>query len=122
MELESYFDFLDEYDIRVKGTRVGIEYIVQEYNEGAGPEEIALRFPTVSLEQIHATLTYYLANRTKIDEYARRVNEYQEAGWREQQEHPSEFILSLRQRIEKKRQELLADENSPLSKLRAFSK
>lgn len=106
MELESYFDFLDEDDIRIKGTRVGIEDVVREYNEGAGPEEIALRFPSVSLEKIHATITYYLANRAKVDDYVRRVTEYQEAGWREQQEHPSEFILSLRQRIEKKRQEL----------------
>jgi hypothetical protein len=25
MELEKYFEFLSEYDIRIKGTRVGIE-------------------------------------------------------------------------------------------------
>lgn len=117
MELESYFDFLDEDDIRIKGTRVGLEHIVKEYNEGAGPEEIALRFPTVSLEKIHATITYYLANKAKIEKYVQRVNEYQEAGWQAQQNNPSDFILSLRKRIEKRRQEISVDENHPLNNL-----
>lgn len=117
MELENYFDFLDEYDIRVKGTRVGIEHLVREYNEGAGPEEIALRFPTVSLEKIHATITYYLANKAKMDNYIQQVSDFKEAGWQEQQNHPSNFILSLRERIEKRRQEINSDENHPLNNL-----
>ncbi|MCB0047933.1 MAG: DUF433 domain-containing protein, partial [Caldilinea sp.] len=60
--LESYFDFIRTpadtlLSIRVTGTRVGIEYILREYMQGASPEELALRFPTVTLEQIHATIT-----------------------------------------------------------------
>ena len=105
MELESYFNFLDENDIRIKGTRVGLEHIVREYREGASPEEIALHFPTVSLEQIHATITYYLANRPKVEEYMQRVWQAQETAWQEQQRNPSEFVVSLRARLEKRRQE-----------------
>jgi hypothetical protein len=31
MELESYFDFLAPDDIRIKGTRIGIETVLYEY-------------------------------------------------------------------------------------------
>ena len=43
MELESYFDFLGPEDIRIRGTRVGIETVLDDYLEGASPEEIAAR-------------------------------------------------------------------------------
>ncbi len=39
------------------------------YLEGYAAEEIANHFPTLSLEQYHATITYYLHNRA--DERAR---------------------------------------------------
>jgi hypothetical protein len=31
MQIEEYFDFLSENDIRVKGSRIGIETILYEY-------------------------------------------------------------------------------------------
>lgn len=39
MQLEDYFDFLAPNDIRVKGTRVGIESILYEYifEDGSSP-------------------------------------------------------------------------------------
>ena len=66
MELESYFDFISEDAIRIRGTRVGIETVVRDYLHGAGPEEIVLHYPTLTLEQVHATITYYLANQDKV--------------------------------------------------------
>jgi hypothetical protein len=41
MELESYVDLIAEEAIRLKGTRVGIETVVRDYQEGVSPEEIA---------------------------------------------------------------------------------
>ena len=59
MQLEDYFDFQAPLDIRVKGTRVGIETILWDYLElGLFAEQIATRYPTLSLEQVYATLTY----------------------------------------------------------------
>ncbi len=57
MQLEDYFEFLAADDIRLKGHRIGIESILYEYihNEQTA-EEIAVRFPTLSLEQIYATI------------------------------------------------------------------
>lgn len=104
MEIESYFDFIGDETIRITGTRVNIETVVCDYQEGASPEEIVLHYPTLSLEQVHATITYYLANRGKVEAYIERVRQRQEAAYQEQQRRPSEFVHVLRERLERQRQ------------------
>jgi uncharacterized protein (DUF433 family) len=106
MELESYFEFIGEEAIRIAGTRVGIETVLWDYQEGASPEEIVLRYPTLSLEQVHASITYYLAHREKMEQYLERVGAQQDEAWEAQQQHPSEFVRALRQRLERQRQAL----------------
>jgi uncharacterized protein (DUF433 family) len=106
MELESYFEFIGEDAIRIAGTRVGIETVLRDYQEGASPEEIVLRYPTLSLAQVHATITYYLANREKVETYLARVRRRQEEAWEQEQRHPSEFVRSLRERLDQQRSAL----------------
>ena len=106
MELESYFEFIGEDVIRIAGTCVGIETVLWDYQEGASPEEIVLRYPTLSLEQVHASITYYLTNRERVEPYLVRVREQQEKAWETQQHQPSEFIRVLRDRLEQQRQAL----------------
>lgn len=72
MQLEDYFEFVSADEIRVRGSRVGIEAILREYQEGALPEEIAMNYPPVTLEQVHAAITYYLSHRAELDEYLGR--------------------------------------------------
>ncbi len=103
MVVEEYIEFVSERAIRVKGTRIGIETIVRDYQLGATPDEIILRYPTLSLLQVYAVLTYYLANGPMVEAYLERVRQSQEEAWQEQQQHPSEFVRSLRARLEKQR-------------------
>jgi uncharacterized protein (DUF433 family) len=117
MQLESYFDFVAEDAIRIAGTRVGIETVVDEYQEGATPEEIVLRYPTLSLEQVYAVVTYYLANKQKVKEYIALVRRRQEEGWQEQQRNPSPFVRSLRKRMAAQRQILEQMGEFPLVKV-----
>jgi len=105
VELEKYFEFVSDRAIRIAGTRIGIETILRNYAQGAGPEEIVLRYPTLSLEQVHATITYYLANQERVDSYLGQVEQRQQEAWREQQQHPSEFVQELRERLNKQRRE-----------------
>lgn len=72
MQLEDYFEFVSSDEIRLRGTRVGIEAILSEYLDGALPEEIALNYPPITLEQVHATITYYLSHRADVDKYLGR--------------------------------------------------
>ena len=97
MELENYFEFLSDEDIRIKGTRIGIETVLDDYLDGISPEEIAARYKSLTLEQVYATLTYYLRNRTKVDVYLEAWREYSEQARREQERNPSEVIKRLRQ-------------------------
>ncbi len=69
MHLEDYFDFLESEDIRIKGHRIGIEHVIKLYHDGFSPEQMAQHYPGLSLEKIHATITYYLHNKEAIDEY-----------------------------------------------------
>jgi uncharacterized protein (DUF433 family) len=104
--LEDYLHFLrsgpdgDVQAIRIAGTRVGIEYVLREYLQGAGPEEMALRFPTLTLEQVHATITYFLAHREEVGAHLRRVWQRQQADWNAEQQNPSPFVQALRSKLE----------------------
>ncbi len=70
MQLEDYFNFLAPDDIRVKGTRVGIETILYDFiHRCRTPEEIAQSYPSVTLEQVYATILYYLHNREVVSKY-----------------------------------------------------
>lgn len=77
--LEDYFEFLSPDDIRLKGHRIGIDDVIDYYLQGYSPEQILAELPSLNLEKIHATITYYLRNRAEIDAYVARL-----AAWREQ--------------------------------------
>jgi uncharacterized protein (DUF433 family) len=104
MHLEDYFDFLGTDDIRIKGHRIGIDDVLSYYLEGFSAEEIGARFPSLKLEEIHATITYYLHNRAEVDALLTRL-----AAWREQRyqtavANPSPLAQRLRE-LKAQRQE-----------------
>ena len=72
MHIEDYFDFVSADEIRLRGTRVGIEAVLSEYLAGGLPEEIALNYPPLTLEKVHAAITYYLGHRSVVDQYLDR--------------------------------------------------
>lgn len=112
MELESYFDFVEEDVIRIKGNRIDIEIVLEDYLNGASPEEILLRYPTLSLEKIHAPILYYLAKKEEVETYLERVRQLDEKAGQEQLRNPSPFIVELRERFAKASQKLSENVNS----------
>jgi uncharacterized protein (DUF433 family) len=86
MQLEDYLEFekLGNRDrIRVKGTRVGIEILVKAFRQGETPGQIHESYPNVTLEQVYATITYYLHNQQEVDDYLRRSSEEAEADYQD---------------------------------------
>ncbi|MCY4402784.1 MAG: hypothetical protein OXD54_09440, partial [Candidatus Poribacteria bacterium] len=69
--LENNFTFLAKNDIRVKGTRVGIETILYEYIHNSKlPEVIADHYYySLTVEQVYATILYYLQNQEEVGAY-----------------------------------------------------
>jgi len=98
MQIEDYFNFLAPNDVRIKGTRVGIETILYDYiYKSLSPEDIAAQYPSLTLEQVHATITYYLHNKAKVTAYLSNWLEGVDRKWNEQNRNPSPAILKLRQ-------------------------
>ena len=92
-----YFEFLAPDDIRVKGTRIGIETILYEYiHRGQSPEEITARYPSLTLEQVYATITYYLHNREEITAYLEEWLEHGKRMREEQAQNPPPVVVKLR--------------------------
>jgi len=98
MQLEDYFE-VEPDRIRIKGTRIGIDLLIDEFNAGASPERIMRNYyPSLTLEQVYATVTYYLHNKDEVDAYVRRVVERAEAAHQKYLEQgPSPVIERLRQ-------------------------
>ncbi|TAG90743.1 MAG: DUF433 domain-containing protein [Oscillatoriales cyanobacterium] len=96
-QLKDYFDFWAADDIRIKETRIGIEDILDEYIYGKkSPEVIADLFPTVTLEQIYATIFYYLQNPVIVGKYVENWLEYTLQAQAEHDENPPPVVLRLR--------------------------
>ena len=97
MQLEQYFDFLAPDDIRIKGHRIGIESVLYEYLfREQTPEQILRRFPSLDLEQIYATILYYLSNREKVEAYVKDWLEWGERMRAEQDRNPPPVVVRLR--------------------------
>lgn len=70
MLIEDYFDFLAPNDIRIKGRRIGIENVLYQYlHKTRTPEEIAESFDDLRLEQVYATILYYLHDKDEVHAY-----------------------------------------------------
>ena len=100
MDLENYFEFFSEDDIRIKGTRIGIEIVLADYLQGSSPEEIAARYLSLSLEQVYATITYYLRNRSRVEAYLEAWRQYTEQREQKYNQSPPELAWQLRERIQ----------------------
>ncbi|WP_353258998.1 DUF433 domain-containing protein [Prochlorothrix hollandica] len=98
MHIQDYFNVLAPDDIRINGTRIGIESILYEYIYRAkSPEEIEQQFYTVTLEQVYATILYYLHNKEDVSIYMADWLEFCRQQREVQQQNPSPARLKLRQ-------------------------
>lgn len=98
MQIADYFNFLAADDIRIKGTRVGIETVLYEHlHNNQTPEAIADNYHTLTLEQVYATILYYLQNREKIGAYLDDYLEYCRMAREEYEKNPPPGVVRLRQ-------------------------
>jgi uncharacterized protein (DUF433 family) len=86
----------------VNGSRVSLESVICLFLEGASPETIVDEFPTLSLERVYGAITFYLADRAKIDAYLTES----EGLWEEARKNQSPIPPALRERLERARREL----------------
>lgn len=80
---------------RVAGTRVSLDSVAHAYWDGRMPEAIAADFPSLSLEQVHGAIAFYLRHRAAVDQHLAE----QDARWRQVQQESAARHGPLLQRI-----------------------
>ena len=93
---------VDEHGvIRVSGTRVTLDTIVETFKQGATPEDIAQGFPTVPRADIYTVIGYYLRHWHAIEAYLLEQDiEAEEIRQRIEARSPS---TGLKQRLRERR-------------------
>jgi uncharacterized protein (DUF433 family) len=100
MQLEDYFEF-EKFDwcdcILVKGTRIDIEHLLNLFLAGESAERIHQQFHRyLTLEQVYATITYYLHNKAAMDAYLDRGRVLAEQQYQEHlKTEPPEVVKRL---------------------------
>ena len=105
MDIESYFEHIAPDDIRIRGTRIGIESVLYEYiYRQESPEAIVNTFPSLKLEEVYVTILYYLHNRASVEAYMTDWLVYSRQARAEQDRNPPPIVLRLRV-LKKQRQQ-----------------
>ena len=55
--------------IRITGSRVSLDSLVHHFKLGSTAEQIAQKFPSLALSDVHAVIAYYLTHRDAVEEY-----------------------------------------------------
>jgi uncharacterized protein (DUF433 family) len=57
--------------IRIVGSRIPLDTLVYEFNQGATAEQMQDSFPSLSLRSIYGAIAFYLEHQAAVDEYLR---------------------------------------------------
>lgn len=55
--------------MRISGTRVPIDTVIDAFKVGATAEEIAQQYPAIALADVYAVITYYLHHLSEVEHY-----------------------------------------------------
>ena len=92
---------------RVGGTRVSLDSIVYAYRRGASPEGIQRSFPSITLEQVHGALAFYLSHQAEIDKYlVEGEEEFEKLRQASREAHPGWY-----EKLQRAREEALTSQS-----------
>ena len=58
--------------VRVGGSRVSLDLIVEQYENGMMPEDMVRAYDALELADVHAAIAYYLRHRDEVGAYLER--------------------------------------------------
>ena len=65
--------------VRVGKSRISLDLIVQQYENGMAPEDMVRAYDTLVLADVHAAIAYYLRHRDDVRAYLKRRAEEAES-------------------------------------------
>ena len=90
--------------LRLAGSRVLLDLVVSEFNQGATAEQIQDSYPSLSLQSIYGAIAFYLERHAEVDEYL-RTRETEAEALRQQIETRPE-IAAFRERLRHRRAQM----------------
>jgi len=85
-----------EGGFRVTGTRVSLDSLIYLFREGLSADSMVESYPTLTLEQVHGALAFYLAHQKEVDAYIAAGEKAEEAQLAESRRSNAELIAKLR--------------------------
>src|SRR5947207_3767741 len=61
--------------VRVGNSRVSLDLVVEQYENGMTPEDMVRSYDTLVLADVHAVIAYYLRHRDEVRAYLKRREE-----------------------------------------------
>jgi uncharacterized protein (DUF433 family) len=65
--------------LRIGKTRISLDLVVEQYNNGMTPEDMVRAYDTLLLADVHEVIAYYLRHRDEVHAYLKRRFEEAEA-------------------------------------------
>jgi uncharacterized protein (DUF433 family) len=65
--------------VRVGNSRVSLDLVVEQYENGMTPEDLIRAYDTLELADVYAVIAYYLRHRDEVRAYLKRRAEEAEA-------------------------------------------
>src|SRR5437588_12614102 len=65
--------------VRVGNSRISLDLIVEQYENGMTPEDMVRAYDTLALADVYAAVAYYLRHRDEVRAYLKRREEEAEA-------------------------------------------
>jgi uncharacterized protein (DUF433 family) len=75
--------------VRVGGTRVTLDTLVEAWAEGATPEEMVQQYPSLDLARVYAAIAWHLSHRPEVEQYLKGRREQAEQVQQEWEAHSS---------------------------------
>ena len=96
-QAERHLVFLGPDDIRIRGTRIGIETVLYDYlYQHDSPSVIVDRYPSLSLADVQNVIQYYRKHERAVADYLNRWLAHGDAMRAAQDEAPLPVVKRLR--------------------------
>jgi len=103
---------LPDGTLRVTGTRIGLDLIINAYKCGETPERIVEVWDSLKLADVYAVISYYLGHTEEVETYLREYDEAAEAIRRKIEATQPPLSADLRERIRAARARMEAERNA----------
>ena len=81
---------------RVAGTRISLDSLVYLFREGLSTESMVESFSSLTLEQVHGALAFYLAHQKEVDAYLIEGEKVEEQQQLESRRTNADLIAKMR--------------------------